>query len=299
MNKDVEFAQMVRGQLLWLMLVALGAAIAPAAAAGKQPPVSPPSASRSAGQASAPAAGNITLIQETVLLETGQTSGDGSLVVQLPANVQGPPQVADLGSMPSSVTLGTPVAAGNPAGRLWRIPVTVKGLAKFTTVKRRLLITAGEASEPLDYTVTNVSQDQFELNVLSVGGTVKWSDAEPMVATVMVGPVPAIDLTVNAVLSDDTTAQRFGGGALLLCANRTGKCEPVTTIGANTTQRLFVRPEWGVHPSPGKYTGSIELIASGHRSAASAVTVLVSDLQHKAVGVALLAFVSKMALVLT
>ena len=230
-----------------------------------------------------------SFIDGAINLKPGSSDGNGILTIHLTVFVSGKtPKFVEYGPGPAVVRAGAARAIGDPASGDWQIPIVVTGLQKDKPLTRHLQVTFNNASETGSYTISNAYPDTFSWNVISLGGTSSWSEDQPLIATVIVGPVPVTDLLANAVLTDDTTGRQFASGDLQVCFNRTAACEVADGLQANHTYRLFLRPPTKSRPFPGKYTGSIELIGSGNRSSAANVTIYVTDLRHQAEGVGML-----------
>jgi hypothetical protein len=229
-------------------------------------------------------------IDNAVALPPGDISGHGILNIRLARDLRGKtPQVEEFGAGTTVVKPPKATQIGEIAAGEWRIDLDISNLEKKVPVTRHLRVKVDDKFETADYTITNAYTDKFSWNVISLSSTVSWSQSQPITLMVTVGPVPATNLTANAVLTDDTTATTFGAADLDLCANRADICVPATAFLSNRTYRLFLRPKADAVPSPGKYVGSIELVASEDKSTASPVTVYVTNCAYKAWGIAVLA----------
>jgi hypothetical protein len=256
----------------------LGVVAMAATAAHAESPPSPPS-QQTQGSV-------FSFIDSAIVVKPGETGGQGLLTIQLLNNVSKQvPKVVEFGPGSATVTAQVTGVIGDAAGGEWYVQIKAAGLDKNVTLTRHLRVDFNGASETRDYTITNAYSDKFSWNVVSLGGIMSWSDDRPIAAVVTVGPVPATNLVADAVLTDETTATAFAAGDLQICTNRTGNCNQTTTLGPNRTYRLFLRPPADVRPSPGKYTGSIELIASEAQSAAANVTIYVTDCLHRFFGI--------------
>lgn len=226
-----------------------------------------------------------TFIDSAVMLKPGETAGGGALDFHLAAGSQEQaPIVTEFGPEPVVVEKGQLSPIGDPKAGDWRIAITVKGLEPNTSVTRHLRVTVNNISQTQNYTISN-THAAFSWDVHSLGGNLVWSEKQPIVAMVTVGPVAATHLTVNAILNDETTFAQFANADLQVCRNREGDCGRLDTLKANRPYRLFLRPPPGITPSPGKYVGSIEMVASEGKSSASNVTVYVSGFCYRLVGI--------------
>lgn len=245
------------------------------------------SATAAIAQASPGQGAVFTFIDNAVVLKPGASGGDGILTIHLTSNPQQlPPKVFEFGAEPATVTWDAPMALGDPGAGDWAIHIKISHLDKMVApLTRHLQVAVNGASESRTYTITNAYAGTFSWNVVSLVSTLSWSVDRPIAAMVTVGPVPATNVVANAVLTDDATAVAFGAADMQVCMNRTGQCQRATGLAANQTYRLFLRPPADVQPMPGKYTGAITLISSEDKSAASQVTVHVTDSAHKALGV--------------
>lgn len=127
----------------------------------------------------------------------------------------------------------------------------------------------------------------FYLSVSPLGSQLSWTKGQSIVTSVTVGDVPATNLHVNAALTDDVTAKQFGDADLVACPTPDVKCTPVTTLPADTSQRLYLRPRLGTQPAPGKYVGTVQLVANEGKSDSAQLTIEVTTGFYIGLGIAL------------
>lgn len=137
------------------------------------------------------------------------------------------------------------------------------------------------------------------MSAIPVGSHVSWTKDFAIVAIVTVGPKTATNLQINPSLGDDVTHVQFGNGDLLACRNATGTCARVVGIYANKSVKLFLRPKAGAMPAPGRYAGTIQLVANEGKSDAASFTIDVTSGYHRALGVGLVALGTLLSLFIT
>lgn len=139
----------------------------------------------------------------------------------------------------------------------------------------------------------------FSLALTPLGSQISWSDHNAIVASATVIGAPATALIANVVLTDESTARQLGNADFDACANVIGRCQIVTTLPANSTSRVYLRPRASDAPSPGKYAGSIQLIAKEGKSDSAPFTVDVTSLSYQIAGILLVAFGTVLSLLTT
>lgn len=268
-------------------LLALAIFVAPQASQALPAAAPPPGTSQTVSAEGAQPADQIfNFVDDTVALKPGQVAGGGYLSIRLlkPGKSLG---VTDFPPDDRGVSLGAPLRIAG-SGLDWLIPVKVAALDRNKTVTRHLLVTLDGATQERDYKITNATTDTYKLDIVSLPAAVSWSKDQPIAATLMVGPVAASDIHVNALLTDDTTEKRFAGGALQLCENALADCKAITELPANTTKLAYLRPSNAARQAPGKYSGTVEIIASGNRGTPANIVVYVTNGCVKALGCLLL-----------
>ena len=123
------------------------------------------------------------------------------------------------------------------------------------------------------------------MSVTPLGNLISWTKGRSIVASVTVGSVAATNLHVNAALTDDVTNQQFGDADFVACTNADATCTPVTTLPANSTQRLYLRPRVDTEPAPGKYVGTVQLVANEGKSDSAQLTIAVTSGYYRGLGI--------------
>lgn len=116
--------------------------------------------------------------------------------------------------------------------------------------------------------------------------------------SVSMGTVPATGLLARTTLTEEQTSKLFGGGALTVCATPSkAHCGRLERIRAGRPVQIYLQPRYT--PSPGKYTGTVQLLAAEGRSEPATVTLYVTSWFWKAWGLAMLALGLVLSLILT
>lgn len=139
----------------------------------------------------------------------------------------------------------------------------------------------------------------FTMSIAPLGSQIRWTKGASIVTSVTVGGTQATNVHVDASLTDDVTARQFGEADFIACPTPSSSCVPVTSLPANATQRLYLRPRADSAPAPGRYVGTIQLVADQGKSDAAQFTINVTSGFYIALGILFVALGTLLSLAVT
>ncbi len=226
-------------------------------------------------------------------------SVDVSLVFQVdPAEVGGTVSFGPVTPLPGGVTI-TPepvgpattdmASDGRPTGK-----VTQRARLSFNFVPPRLEASAfpltvrfGKMSRTVDLSVSNIQTPATGATLVVEGAPeLNWRASEAIQLNVWAKGAEAAALNATAGPFFDSDSHQALNVAYCLAASPNGPCGETLTIPANSQRTLWLAPApGGAAPTAGRYAGTVRLIALNGLEADRTLTLIVSPLLARALGV--------------
>jgi hypothetical protein len=200
-------------------------------------------------------------------LQPGATEGPLSLLLEVTgANLPTTGLVATDAKVPavSKSALSAwkaDLLSGDAERQVWHLTAEVKTYQVAGEEQRVLSVRHGTASDSLSYTITNAFPSEFSWKVSAPGaGNMAWNpDTGIPVKLLVDGPVPAEGVgLLSATLIEATHLDPL---PLMLCGAPTKRCDLPTRFEPGRPYDLFLRPVGSLEPQPGKYSGTVSLVA--------------------------------------
>ena len=202
-----------------------------------------------------------------------QASGLDDAAMAAPA-----PEIADMGT-PEPPTVGIEWTVSErprlDRTRIWLLVGKVAGLPRDSRQTRYLRVSFAGTARVLDYTLTNRSDASFSWMVTGPTGLQHLGPREPVALSVVVGAIPATDVTLRREdMLEATGRTHWARGDLEMCRTRDRVCQPPGTLAANSTATLFIRAR-SRPDSFGHFAGTV-MLAAAEKPAGDAVPLELS-----------------------